>query len=49
MVPSTINRAGVDRGPNPARPGDGERMRELYQLDALLSAQGLWHWRGEAG
>jgi len=31
------------------RPGDGERMRELYQLDALLSAQGLWHWRGEAG
>ncbi len=31
------------------RPEDAERMRELYELDAVLSAQGLWHWRGEQG
>ncbi|PSQ90451.1 MAG: MBL fold metallo-hydrolase [Proteobacteria bacterium SW_6_67_9] len=30
------------------RPGDAERMRERYELDALLSAQGLWHWLGES-
>jgi len=34
---------------NRGQPDAAEQMRALYELDALLSAQGLWHWRGEQG